>query len=207
MHFLPPYEANSVLLVNRVDRLTLEKVDKRRLLQYATYNRLMNSFVLRICFGSDKSARKATLQIFLSKYSAMCFTRNFIGPMFQYLFHLLYKKYGVQVSCRRLCTSVWTYNLLFPVGNLGKCYSYLVELFPNFEIDYNPERFPCITILLKLSTNVTTSVRIFHTGKVVLLGIRTVDQITEVVNKLSDMFMDYSLYCNLDNFCNLKKFS
>ena len=44
-------------LVNCIDKLTLKHIDRYRLLPYADYNQLMNSFVLRIvfCNGSHKS--------------------------------------------------------------------------------------------------------------------------------------------------------
>jgi hypothetical protein len=201
MHFLPTCESNNIELVNRVDRLTLSNVDTQRLHQFATYNKLMNYFVLRICFCSNgKILRKATLQIFLSTHSAMCFTRHFKSDMYCSLFSLLHNKYGVQVTLCKLCTSVWTYQLLCRVGDLGKFYSFLCKVIPHTKIDYNPELFPCITIEFKNFHSVTTFARIFHTGKVVLLGVRSLDQIGEVVPKLSNLYFDYSLQCNLDNF-------
>ena len=186
---------NSVHLVNRVDKLTLEYIDRHCLLQYADYNHLMNSFVLRIifCNGNNKSIAKVTLQLFLSRGSAMCFTCNFTINLFYELFYLLNTKYGIKVKTCSLCTSVWSYHLLSRIGELSKFYGYLIKRF--FTVEYEPELFPCITLSYK-----NTTIRLFHTGKVVLLGVRCVEQVSEIVQFLSDAYFDYSLSCNFDNF-------
>ena len=78
----------------------------------------MNSFVLRLVFGHCK----ATLQIFLKKNTAMCFTKgviNFFG-----LFDLLSTKYGLVVKSCRLCATVWSLKLMSRLGELSKFYTY-----------------------------------------------------------------------------------
>ena len=47
------------------------------------------------------------------------------------------------------------------------------------------------------------SIRIFHTGKINLLGVKQVKQVKQVskiVEFLSDTYFDYTLSCNFDNF-------
>ena len=129
---------NSVHLVNRVDKLTLEYIDRHCLLPYADYNHLMNSFVLRIifCNGNNKSIAKVTLQLFLSRGSAMCFTCNFTINLVYELFYLLNTKYGIKVKTCSLCTSVWSYHLLWRIGELSKFYGYLIKRFST--VEYEP---------------------------------------------------------------------
>ena len=182
-------------LVNRVDKLTLEHIDRHRLIPYADYNQLMNSFVLRIIFCNGSHKSKVTLQIFLSRSTAMCFTCNFTADMFYELFYLLDAKYDIKVKTCSLCTSVWTYHLLSRIGDLSKFYWYLVKRFSTCTIEYEPELFPCITLLYK-----NTTVRIFHTGKINLLGVKQVKQVSEIVDFLSDAYFDYLLSRNFDNF-------
>ena len=73
-------------LVNRVDKLTLEHIDRYCLLPYADYNQLMNSFVLRIVFCNGSHNSKVTLEIFLLRSTCIllvilrliCFMNYFI---------------------------------------------------------------------------------------------------------------------------------
>ena len=141
----------------------------------------MNSFVLRIVFCNGSHKSKVTLQIFLSHSTAMCFTCNFTADMYYELFYLLDTKYGIKVKTCSLCTSVWTYHLLSRIGDLSKFYWYLVKCFPS--VEYEPELFPCITLLYK-----NTIVRIFQMGKFNLLGVK---QVSEIVEFLSDTYFDY----------------
>ena len=76
---------------------------------------------------------------------------------------------------------------------MSKLYWYLEKRF--FSVEYKPELFPCVTLLFK-----NTTVRIFHTGKINLLGVKQVKQVSEIVDLLSDAHFDYSLSCNVDNF-------
>ena len=92
--------------------------------------------------------------------TAMCFTCSFASDMFYELFHLHNTKYGIKVKTCSLCTSVWTNRLLSRIGNLNKLYWYLIKRFSTCTIEYEPELFPCITLLYK-----NTTVRMFHTGK------------------------------------------
>ena len=123
----------------------------------------------------------------------MCFTCNFTADMFYNLFYLLDTKYGIKVKTCSLCTSVWTYHILSRIGELSKFYWYLVKRFSS--VEYKPELFPRITLLYK-----NTTVRIFHTGKTNLLGVRQVKQVSEIVETLTDAYFDYSLSCNFDIF-------
>ena len=117
----------------------------------------------------------------------MCFTCNFTADMFYELFYLL-TKYGIKVKSCNLCTSVLTYHLLSRIGNLRKFYWYLVKRFSTYTIEYEPELFPCITLLYK-----NTTVRKFHTGKINLLGVKQVKQVSEIVEILSEAFFHYLL--------------
>ena len=113
--------------------------------------------------------------------------------MFYELFYLLDTKYGIIVKTCSLCMSVWTYHLLLRIGELSKFYWYLEKHF--FSVEYEPELFSCITLLYK-----NTTVHIFHTCKINLLGIHYVENVFEIVEILSDAYFDYSLSCNFDNF-------
>lgn len=176
--------------MNRVDKLTLTKIDLQQLYQYAVQNNSMNSFVLRINFRS-----KVTLQVFVSSKTAMCFTSNFSQQDFYDLFFLLCNKYGIEVKLCKLCTSVWTWELLSRIGNVHKFYLYCKSVQPTLSYEYEPELFPCLTISFNSKV-----ARVFHTGKVVFLGIRHVSEIVGPLNLLSELFFDYSLSCNLENF-------
>ena len=182
-------------LVNCVDKLTLGHIDRYRLLPYADYNQLMNSFVLRIIFCNGSHNSKVTLQIFLLHSTAICFTCNFTADMFYGLFYLLDAKYGIKVKTCSLCMSVWVYHLMSRIGDLSKFYWYLVKCFSTCTIEYEPELFPCITLLCK-----NTTVCIFHMGKINLLGVKQVKQVSEIVEILSDTYFDYLLSCNFYNF-------
>ena len=105
-----------------MDKLTLEHIDRYHLLPYADYNQLMNSFVLHIVFCNGSHKSKVTLQIFLLRSIAMCFTCNFTAGMFYELFYLLDTKYGIKVKTCSLCTSVSVYHLLSRIGELSKFY-------------------------------------------------------------------------------------
>ena len=89
--------------------------------------------------------------------------------------------------------SVWVYHLLSRIGDLSKFYWYLVKHF--FSVEYEPKLFPCITLLYK-----NTTVHIFHTDKINLLGVKQVKQVSEIVDFLSDAHFDYSFSYNFDNF-------
>ena len=80
----------------------------------------------------------------------------------------------MKVKTCRLCTSVWTYHLLSRIGELSKFYAYIIKRFPT--VEYEPELFPCITLSFK-----STLIRMFHTGKVILLGVRHVEQVSEII--------------------------
>ena len=97
--------------------------------------------------------------------------------------YFIYSIQSIVLKTCSLCKSVWTYHW------------YLVKRFSTCLIEYKPELFPCITLLYK-----NTIVRIFHTGKINLLGVKQVEQVSEIVEILSDAYFDYSLSCNFDNF-------
>ena len=69
------------------------------------------------------------------------------------------------------------------------------KAFSTCTIEYEPELFPCITLLYK-----STTVFIFHMCKINLLGMRCVEKVSKIVEILSDAYFDYSLSCNFDNF-------
>ena len=181
-------------LVNRVDKLTLEHIDRHCLLLYANYNHLTNSFVLRIVFYNGSHKSKVTLQKSLSRCMTIRFTSNFTSDMFYELFYLLDTKHGIKVKTCSLCTSARTYRLLSRIGDLSKFYWYLIKHFSTCTIEYEPELFPCITLLYK------NTVGMFHTGKINLLGIRCAEQVSEIVEFLLTIYFEYSLSCNFNNF-------
>lgn len=183
-------------LVNRVDRLLLKTVDVLRLKKFASFNKKMNSFVLRIRFLDCK----ATLQFFVVSRSAMCFTCNFSSKKFAILFNLLNKKYGVHVDACKLCTSVWTYSLLSKIGDLSKLFHFISSQHPTLQLDFSPELFPCISFVLKKDKLSALTARVFHTGKVVLLGVRCSTQLNCAVEFIEDLFFGFSLSNSFDNF-------
>ena len=73
-----------------MDRLQLCEVDEKILLHYGKYNKLMNSFVLRI--------DKVTLQVLLVTKKAMCFSHSadVVNVLLQY---------GIRVKETTLCTT------------------------------------------------------------------------------------------------------
>ena len=188
---LEPSELSSIKMVNRVDRLTLNKIDLQRVQQYTTKNKHMNSFVLRIPYN----AGKLTLQIFFSTKTAMCFTSNICLNEMYDLFLLLSKEYGIDVKTCFLCTTVWTFSLLSKIGDMGKFYKHCVSQHPKLSISYEPELFQCVTMVVEKAT-----IRIFHTGKVIILGIQHVNQLTCPYSVITSIFFDYSITCNFGNF-------
>jgi hypothetical protein len=128
----------------------------------------------------------------------MCFTCNFSSSCFSYLFDLLHVKYGIQVQSWRTCTSVWTFSLFSRVGDLSKLYAFISNSYPALCVELEPELFSCISLI---HVNVRrTTIRIFHTGKVVLLGVLNCEQLSCAIDFLSVLFYDYSLSRNFDNF-------
>jgi TATA-box binding protein (TBP) (component of TFIID and TFIIIB) len=180
-----------------VDKLDIATLDIQTLQLYADFNQSMNAYVLRIVFVGRS---KVTIQIFVSRKTAMCFSSNLSTAMFNYLFRLLNCKYGINVFQCTLCTTVWTYSFMSRIGDLGLFYAYIQANQSNLEIEFNPEIFPCLTLVVKHFHHQNTYVRIFHTGKVVLLGVKCTEQVVSAVEFLSNMFFDYSLSCNLNNF-------
>ena len=59
----------------------------------------------------------------------------------------------------------------------------------------NPNCFRALHYCIKIQLFVW-----FHTGKINLLGIHCVEQVSEIVEFLSTVYFDYSLSCNFDNF-------
>ena len=118
-------------LVNRVDKLTFFDLQEHSLQTDATFNKPLQSFVLRMKFSCQ---RKVTLQVFVCSATAMCFTRNCVPSDFYRLFHLLYEKYNVVVKSCSLCTTVWNYTLLSKV-NLFMFYKYICEHYFSVKIE------------------------------------------------------------------------
>jgi len=154
----------------------------------------MNAFVLRIVYGNSRM----TLQIFLSTNKAMCFTSNFSKTNFYNAFNLLATKYGSTVTDCTLCTTVWTYRLLSRIIDMNKFYSHCLLSEPKLLYTFEPEIFPCITIRNFEKTSVV--VRLFYSGKLMILGVHHVKEMVEPLSILCNMFFDYSLSCNLSNF-------
>jgi TATA-box binding protein (TBP) (component of TFIID and TFIIIB) len=59
------------------------------------------------------------------------------------------------------------------IGGLGKFSLHISSFYPELQTYFNSEEFPCLSIHFKES-----HLRVFHTGKVVLLGIKCTEQLT-----------------------------
>ena len=175
-------------LVNRVDKLTF--ASRNICYPLLTHNKLMNSFVLRMKIGSGK----LTLQVF--KNSIMCLSNNFCN--FSYAFYILSKKFGIQVKTYSLCTSVWTYQLLGRIMHMADFYSQCLSAKPRLLYVFEPELFPCITI--SKFSNCSVVLRVFKTGKVIILGVKHVKEIVSPLAILESMFFDYSMSEGFANF-------
>ena len=183
-------------LVNRVDKLTFFGMQEHSLQTDATFNKLLQSFVLHMKFSCQC---KVTLQVFVCSATAMCFTRNFVPSDFHRLFQLLYEKYNVVVKSCSLCTTVWNYTLLSKV-NLFMFYKYIREHYPSVKIEYEPELFACLNMVLRVCTGRTVTCRVFHSGKVNVLGVTCSREANEAVAFIDSVLFDYSIQCSFDNF-------
>lgn len=188
-----PLFPNTLKLVNRVDKLTFSKLPSVKEL---LFNKQLQAFVLRVKFTCK---RKVTLQIFVSTKTAMCFTSGFSAADISKFFTWLYNRYKFVVKQCFLCTSVWRYCLLSGV-NLYKFYYFIHKNYPHAKIDYEPELFPCITIIVKVYSSRNITCRIFHSGKVNVLGVVCFKEVVEAVSVLDEMFFDFSLKQDFNNF-------
>ena len=164
----------------------------------------MNSFLLRIYKKSCSCKTKATLQVFISTSKAMCFTSNFEFDDFLYLYKYLYIHCGIKVVKCRLVTSVWIYNFMKPIKNLQKFYSFC-KTQKGLIFEYEPELFPCVTLKIPKSNFVEkekamVTARIYHTGKVVLLGIQCVRELVIPLETLFSLWFNFTIENNFDNF-------
>ena len=160
-------------MVNRVDKLQLCEVDEKILLHYGKYNKLMNSFVLRI--------DKVTLQVVLVTKKAMCFSHSVdvVSALLQY---------GIRVKESTLCTSTWVAKLDVLGLNLYEFFSFLVKHCRMYYMSFEPELFHCITVKHNKIT-----VRIFRSGKVVALGVKRVRELVESWDFICAAFNKYKL--------------
>ena len=156
-----------------------------------TYNKHLNCRVLRMRFGNSK----ITLQIFVATNKVMCFSSDMLN--FSHAFYVLYKKYGIEVISRKLCTSVWCFRLLSQILNMSNFYDHCLLANPHLLYSFEPELFPCISI--SNFANCSVVMRVFKTGKVIILGVRHVREIVEPLAMLSSMFFDYSLSVDFNN--------
>ena len=166
-------QLSSLKLVNRVDKLQLCEVDEKLLRGRAKYNKLMNSFVLRI--------DKVTLQVFLVTRKAMCFSHS-VDVVAALL------PYGIRIKESTLCTSTWVAKLDVHQLNLYQFFSFLVKHYSTFYMYFEPELFDCITVKHNKIT-----LRIFHSGKVVLLGVKRVCELVESWKFICNAFEKYTL--------------
>ena len=155
------------------------EIDVDKLRQCATANKLMNCYTLKLT--------NATVQVFLVSRRAMCFVRKSkVLPNVS--------DYGLVVKSSRLVTSVYTSSLLSKVCNMNKFYRLCKSAHSNLSILYEPEIFPCIHMKC-----FDVTMRLFHTGKVILLGVKSPNQLAEPLRFLSDVYFDYTLAHNFDN--------
>ena len=170
MHFS---QLSTFKLVNRVDKLQLCEVDEKLLLRYGKHNKLMNAYVLRI--------DKVTLQVFLLTRKAMCFSHS-VDVVTALL------PYGNRIKESTLCTSTWVAKLDVHQLNLYQVFSFLVKHYNTFYMYYEPELFHCITVKHNKIT-----LRIFHSGKVVLLGVKCVCELVESWKFICNAIEKYTL--------------
>ena len=172
MTFSALFKSDCVQLQNAVYRLELE-IDINRLRQHVTLNRQMNCYKLKL--------ECATVQIFLVSRSAMCFVRKTkVLPNVT--------DYGLVIKNSRLVTCVYTLMLPLKSVNLYKFYYACRDSYPNLDVEYEPEIFPCVTIKC---FNVT--MRVFRKGKAIVLGVKSSKQLVEPLRFLSIVCFDYKM--------------
>ena len=170
MHFS---QLSTFKLVNRVDKLQLCEVYEKLLLRYGKHNKLMNAYVLRI--------DKVTLQVFLLTRKAMCFSHS-VDVVAALL------PYGIRIKESTLCTSTWIAKLDVQQLNLYEFVSFLVKHCGSYYMCFEPELFHCITVKHNKIT-----LRIFRSGKVVLLGVKRVCELVESWKFICNAFEKYTL--------------
>ena len=178
MTFLPLCEWRPIKLQNCVHRLQLA-IDVNRLCQHATYNKLVNCYKLKL--------DNATLQIFLVSQCAMSFVKKS-----SVLPHV--EDYGLVVKSSKMVTRVYTCNLLSKIGNMICFIELCKRLYPELNIDFEPELFPCMTLKY-----CTITMRLFHTGKVVFLGVKDPCNLAKAFDFVFNLYFEYCLAHHFDN--------
>ena len=79
-------------------------------------------------------------------------------------------------------------------------YKYIRKQYPSVKIEYEPELFACINMILRVCTGRPVTCRVFHTGKVIVLGVVCSREANEAVTFIDSVLFDYSLQCSFDNF-------
>jgi TATA-box binding protein (TBP) (component of TFIID and TFIIIB) len=105
------------------------------------------------------------------------------------MFQMLNVNYGLVVETCILSTSVWSYALLSRIPVMLGFYKYCKSVHPELSYDFEPELFPCMTICKFAHKSVM--LRVFYTGKVIILGVRHVSEIVEPLLIVTNMFFDY----------------
>ena len=152
-------------------------IEKETLLQHTTHNKWMHCHKLKL--------KHATLHIFLMSQSAMCFVRKC-----RVLPHVA--EYGLVIKSSRLVTSVYTCKLLSKIINMN---TFCTLCRKNLkDVTYEPELFPCLTMKC-----FDVTLRVFHSGSVIFLGVKDELQVVKAYKFLSDLYFDYCVGCNFDN--------
>ena len=172
---MPHCEKSQIKLQNCVFRLDL-KIDANRLQQYAVLNKSLNCFKLKL--------KNVTLQIFLTSSCAMCFLKSYNLPKLD--------EYGLVIKNFRLVTTVYTYKLLSKIVNMNTFYSICRKVTKS--VNFEPELFPCLTLKC-----FGVTVRIFHSGSVIILGAKQEQQLVKAIRYLNDLYFEYSVHCNFEN--------
>lgn len=178
-------------MVNRIDRLVLKLTDKLLFLSCCTPNGLMKAYLVRISF----ECCKLTLQVFPSTGIAICFSNYVSSFDFSVALKLLPSLCGVRVLSSSLSTSVWVFQSLSPVGDLGNFLKFWRRSNPLILSDFEPELFPLLTLRFPKAKNPNKFItaRLSHRGKIVVLGVHHVRELVDPIQKLSNAIFNYCL--------------
>ena len=184
-------------MVNRIDKLQLELIDKKLFFAISVPNVLMNSRVLRFSFVGAKF----TIQVFLSKLSAMIMCNKTSEIEYSKFLSLLPEICGIRVVQLKIVTSVWVFQAIPVIGDLRIFLNYCRKTIPELQFEYEPELFPLLTVRIKKENSKKSCVtaRISHKAKIVFLGIQNVSELIEPLRLLSALIFDFSMFISFSN--------
>ena len=133
----------------------------------------MNARVFRFIYVGVKF----TIQVFLSKLSAMLMSNKASEKEYSKFLNFLPKLCGIRVLECKIATSVWIYQAIPAIGDLGIFLNYCKREKPELQFDYEPELFPLLTVRIRKQNNLFVTARISHRAKIVFLGIHHVSEL------------------------------